>query len=354
VSPIRYHGRGSFVIQRQFAGIGLIRRASGTTDPAEFRAINVMLTTLFRRRRMDYLTAIRDGELHPLEVLLHVERCGINSVDLLPLPGAMAPIADAWREWMEGTKRPNTRRMYDLAWRYLEPHLGDTATLADLAPALVALRRVMADKAPSFNRTRASVQAFVRHRVGGRHSAYLAIEGVQKIKERAARREGLLLTEAIALRDAMPAAEGRVWWHLVMTGMRVGEFYRMNGAVWGIDDNVVVVKGTKTDNANRVVPRIVELTPPEAPLRRFRDVLRAHGVTPHIARYTFKSFAEDAGIPANRVEQYLGHASQGLSGLYSRVQLRAWLDQDRPVLVAYVAAAEEKVIAARRAELKRA
>lgn len=342
------------MIDRQFAGIGRVRRASGTVDPIEYRQINELLTLLFRRRRLDHLAAIRDGLAHPLELWLQVQRHGLTSLDDLPLPQDLKPIAEPWTAWVAGTRRPNTRRMYAQAWRYLERHLPEGATITDLAAALLALRAEQRDKAATFNRTRASVQAFVRFTAGTKHPAYLALEGIQKLKENAERREGLTIAQAIAIRDVLAPDAGAIWWHLVTTGMRVGELYMQQGATWSADATTVTVAGTKTRNASRVLPRLAELVPPAIPLRRLRSLLRTHGVTPHIGRYTFKVFAEDAGLPENRVEQYMGRSPRGMSGLYSRVELASWVAQDRPVLLAYLALAEQTATAVRRTALRRA
>lgn len=354
MTPHRSHARGTLVIDRQFAGIGRLRRASGTVDPREYQQINDLLTTLFRRRRLDHLAAIRDGLAHPLDLLIQVQRRGLDSLDDLPLPQDLKPIADAWESWVAGTRRPNTRRMYAQAWRYLLRHLPDQATLGDLPAALLALRAEQRDKAPTFNRTRASVQAFVSFTAGTKHPAYVALEGIGKLTEATERREGLTIGQAIAIRHALAPEAGAIWWQLVTTGMRVGELYMEQGATWSTNDTTVMVAGTKTRNASRVLPRLADLVAPSLPLRRLRGLLREHGVTPHVARYTFKVFAEDAGLPSNRVEQYMGRSPRGMSGLYSRVELASWVAQDRPLLLAYLAAAEQRATTDRRAGLRRA
>lgn len=353
MTPHLSHGRGTLVIDRLFKETGRIRRASGTTDPEEFAAINVLLTKLYRRRRLDYLEAVRDGRIHPLELYLQVDRLGMSSFDSLPHPSDLVPIADAWQVWVEGTPRRNTQRMYRLAWSHLAAHLPPRATVGDLAPALLVLRGVLRANAPTFNRVRASAQAFVKHHAGTKHAAYAAIDGVEKLRERAKRREGLRIDRVLQIRDALPAEEAATWWSLVLTGMRVGELYQREGATWSVEGEAVVIHGSKTENADRVVPL---LAPPvaAAPEGRFRTALRAHGLTPHVARYSFKALALDAGIPEVRVEQYMGRSVRGMAGLYGRVNLREWVAQDRTALLGYLAAAEQAVAQRRRGGLQRA
>lgn len=65
----RSHGRGTLILDREFYGVGRIRRASGTTDLAVFDRINGTLTALDQERRIDILVALRDGKAKPLDVL---------------------------------------------------------------------------------------------------------------------------------------------------------------------------------------------------------------------------------------------------------------------------------------------
>lgn len=382
MAPYQSNGRGTLLLDRQFTGIGRVRRASGTDDLAEFREINALLTKLYRRRRFDYLEAVRDGRIHPLDLYLQVERHGLGSLEDLPAAEDAVSVADAWEEWCAVTPRANTARMYRGAWRHLlvaarlrdrkgatfadvsaelreEEKKGTTPPapllgLADLAPLLLVLRAAMISHAPAFNRTRASVQAFVKRQVGTKHAVYLALEGVEKLRERAKRREGLPVEQCMAHRDTLPAEAAQGWWQLVTSGMRIGEYYEMEKASWSVEGKLLVIDGGKTEYSVRVVPRLGDAFKPTMTLKNFRAALKELKVTPHVARYSFKVLAEDAGIPENRVEQYMGRTVKGMSGLYSRVNLREWADQDREALQRYIALAEQKRQNTRKEELRSA
>src|SRR5690554_2384394 len=103
----RINGRGTLVVDRQFAGVGRVRRASGTQDKREFRAINDLLSTLFQRRRLDYLRAVRDGELHLMDLLIRCREQGLAALDLLPTPQALQAIEDEWTAWVDATPKAN-------------------------------------------------------------------------------------------------------------------------------------------------------------------------------------------------------------------------------------------------------
>lgn len=64
--PYRSMGRGTYIIDRCFPGVGRVRRASGAQDESTFRAVNNMLSHLWTAGRADVLEQIRDGKLHPL------------------------------------------------------------------------------------------------------------------------------------------------------------------------------------------------------------------------------------------------------------------------------------------------
>jgi hypothetical protein len=385
MTPHQSNDRGTLVIDRQFRGVGRLRRASGTKLPRELRRINDLLSDLFQRRRLDYLIAVRDGQLHPLDLLHQVEQFGMHSLAALPAPADLAPIADAWERWCARIPKANTARMYRLAWQHLRigallrargddapsydeakaelarldeagttPDTAKGLSLADLPEVLLRLRAAMEHLPPTFNRTRASVQAYLKQAVGTKHAAYLALEGVERLKESPRRRTGRTLARALEIRDALPAAEGRLWWWLVLHGLRVGEYFELNDVTWSEQGELLDLVGGKTDNATRVLPLLGTIPKKAVPLRRFRETLTDFGVTPHIARYTFKSFAQDAGIPEQRVEQYMGRSTRGMSGLYARVDLREWIPQDRKVLLAYIAVVEQAATEQRRGGLKRA
>lgn len=355
MTPHRNHGRGTLMIDRQFRGVGRICRASGTGDLKEFRAINALLSRLHSLHRSDFLAAVRDGLIHPLDLFLQVERKGLDSLDALASVAESIPARVRWERWCEETQVANTRKMYHLSWRYLERFLPADPTVGDLVPALVRLKAEMRDTAPTFNRTRASLQAFLKHTVGTKHEAYEALQGVPPLRERAKRREGIPIDRCIEIRDGLPADAAGAWWSLVTSGMRVGELCQENGSSWTVDGHAIVIDGSKTEHSARIVPLVVT---PEATATadRLRRALSRDfpGVTPHVARYSFKALAIDAGIPETRVEQYLGHSTKGMAGLYGRVNLREWVSQDREMLLSYLAMAEQRRAMTVRGGLKRA
>lgn len=394
MTPFRSHGRGTPEIDRTIAGIGRIRVAVGTNNPDDWRGINTLLTRLRQRRISDplgpweaVLVGVRDGAIRPLELLRRVEAEGLDRVahelvaSWASTPAAsdtggeavtqtMALLHEEWDRWIATVTRTATRQMYALAWRHLTGgiaegatvHLPSTTVLGDVeavAPALQALRKALHSHAPTFNRCRASWQAFLKWHVGTRHPAYLAIEGVPPLKEQKGRRRrvGLPLAKAIEIREGLSAPASGHWWDLVTSGMRVGEYFENDAdglASWSATSTAATLRDSKTGGTMRVIPVIGTMAKPVITVWRFRNLLRPFGVTPHAARYTFRTFAREAGIPEERVEQYLGHHVQGMRGLYSTVDLADWVESDRETLLSYVAVVEQRRDTTRRESLRRA
>ncbi len=68
-TPHRDGGHGTLIIDRCFGRVGRIKRASGTMDPDVLRAIKAKMVTLFQAGRIEPLVAVRDRQLHPLDLL---------------------------------------------------------------------------------------------------------------------------------------------------------------------------------------------------------------------------------------------------------------------------------------------
>lgn len=78
--PHRIGGRGTFVLDRVFKGVGRVRRASGTLNRRMLQALDGMLSELYQRGRLDILKAIADGRLTPMEVWGLRQEYGLDQV----------------------------------------------------------------------------------------------------------------------------------------------------------------------------------------------------------------------------------------------------------------------------------
>lgn len=130
---------------------------------------------------------------------------------------------------------------------------------------------------------------------------------------------------------------------LLHTGMRVGEFLEVRPS--DIVDNVIHIRGTKTDNADRFVPihrdiqklisdRMNEnyliqdekgkkLSYNSFKRRVFTPFLTSIGIdhTPHATRHTFISLMDSAGANTVALKRIVGHSNAGMTEHYTHKQI---------------------------------
>lgn len=345
------NGRGTFMLDRRFAGVGRIHRASGTTDARTLRGMNAMLTRLFELGRLDTLRAIRTGDLHPL-VAYNLYRTG--ELKELPDLQTVRSLAGDWQQWQEATPRKQTRRGRGYAWSKLEDVLSSRATLAELPEALRALRQELHEHPPAFNRTRAAVLAFVRDTVGRSHQLYASCSDVVPLRERREKRAAPPIAKAIRVREALPAPAAAIWWSMYLTGMGPDEF----DSGWEIVGDQVRIPGTKREARDRLIPVFGMLERRAMGWKQYRAALATLPAVLRVQRYDarrgFLHLLEEARVTRIRRKMYAGHALGDVTGGYERAELEAFVAQDRQAVQRKLAEVEQAVAAERRTELKRA
>jgi integrase len=122
-------------------------------------------------------------------------------------------------------------------------------------------------------------------------------------------------------------------------GLRPEEFARKR---FGVDPETghLRIRGTKNANAERVVPYIFDFGTDDPPkidtLNRMFERM-ATKVRCRDFRRTFASWCQEARIPNNRIQAYMGHGAQTVTQTYQQVVPTAkMLDQDRRTLDAWV------------------
>lgn len=330
MTPHRTNQRGTLILDRQFKGVGRLKRASGTNDPKLHRLLDGMLLTLKQAGRVDILRAIHSGALTPLEVWACFR---LGELERLPTAETMKGLKDALETWARtaeaGTWHKASRR-YAVAAILRQTRKG--ATLADLAPAVRAYKAVA--KGPAmFNRTRAAALAFVRDTLGRSHPIYGQILDVTVRKE--ARRAGrpLAVEEVAALADQLGEL-GPCLWAMAVTGMGPGEYWGR----WTVKPDRVLIYGTKRAGRVRAVPRVADVAAPRGSADGFRHALAkvSPTVKPYDLRRTFANWMEEAGIPRTRRRMYLGHGIKDVTDLYERTDVERFLAEDGEKLRAKV------------------
>lgn len=328
----KQHRGKSFVLDRQFRGVGRIKRSSGTDDAKLFRLLDSMLTTLFKSGRVDILQAIHSGVLTPLEVW---SRYRLGELDRLPTVETMKPLKSELETWVATSEAGQwNRQSRKYAVAALLRLARKDATVQDIHPLL----REYATKAKGpamFNRTRAAMLAFVRDTIGRSHPIYGKLLEVRVKKE--AHREGNPQTVAqlTALAEKLHAAHAAIAWSMALTGMGPGELW----GSWSQEKDRIHIRGTKRSGRVRDIPLV---RPISRPTRTYRSFLVALGkasgetVLPYDLRKTFATWMEEAPIPRTRRKLYMGHGATDVTDLYERHDVERFLKEDGERLRAFL------------------
>lgn len=328
--------KGTLELRRRFRGLGEVRVASGTRNPKLLTKMDAMLLTLADAGRFDVLRAILQRRLTPMEVW---EQYRTQQLDRLPSPGALKRLVPAWTKWAAKLKASEGhRRDVTMYGRRLFPLAGKNPTAKELPRALRAYRAVCErdEKAVSFNRCRAAVQAFLRDTMTRNDEVYREAAAIETLPVGPRTVLGGQSPEAAAkLARALPRQSGITWLLMCATGMGPGE---LEGRWHDRGEAGLEIHGTKRESRHRTIPRLVEEMPrarvAAATLRKhLRKV--AKGVTPYDGRRTFAHWMEGAGISRARRKAYLGHSATDVTDLYEAHEVAGFLPEDRDRLLTY-------------------
>lgn len=322
--PHRIGDRGTFVLDRQFRGVGRVRRASGTTNRRQFDALNAMLSELYQRGRLDVLASIASGRLSPMEVWALRQQSGLDGI---PKPEATIELKKM-KDWASTFRCSDKHKEnIDSAVRALIEESEESERVGDL-PSI--LRRYRAQAKPRmFNVVRAAAQAFLRDTFGKRHEFYAGVTDVPPLPYRAERVQPAGVGDVLALPEALRS----IGWCMLLTGMGPGEYWGR----WQQEIDRVLVFGTKTGHRERVVPKVADLTLPTVHKRTFGDAFKAAtGKTPYALRHGYRHLLEAAGVPDSRAEMYMGHDPRTVKFTYLWHEVEPYLLPDAKAIRAKV------------------
>jgi hypothetical protein len=325
------------MVDRQFSGIGRIRRASGTSDRRVLAGINKMLDVLYEQGLHGQLEAIRDGSLKPIAAYAVFRT---SRPDRVPDAPAMMPLEAAWTAWEEATPNTATRKMRRFAWAQLKTKLPPAANVSQLPTVLQHLRKELTAQAPTFNRVRACVLSFLKGTLGKGHGSYLAVRDIEGMTEHAKRRAAPTLAKAITVRRRLGGAAGEAWWSMVITGMGPKE---LDGS-WSVGTDRIAIHGTKRGARDRIIPRFGTPVRRGMGWKQIREAIAALPDELKVQRYdgrrAFAHLIEEAGIPRTRRRMYLGHAVGDVTDRYETTDLAPYLAEDAEKVSALLVKAE--------------
>ncbi len=344
MTPHRHSKGGTYMIDRVFGGSLRIHRASGTTDKATFRRIDAMLTELYGRGRLDILEAIRDLVVSPLQVLDATQRKGL---DRLPTSESIVPLwtaIDAWLVSYLDTFPDRVKHQRDMWYgiNKLMERATINATVQDLPRMLLAYKRMCRQKHPTFNHTKAYVQAFVTDTLGTTHTVYREIQAIPGYPK-ARKRHPVHLTPDEA-RDVVASMDkyGAEVWALLVTGMNPKEYWGR----WDIKADHVAVYGTKREGRYRRVPLVDTIIRPRCnhhrqvanALQHVRPDMQLKDCRNIAARWMAKS-----GIISANLKAYMGWSATTMADTYQWDELFRDVAEDGAKLRAYLGVTPHKM-----------
>lgn len=304
MTPHRDAGRGSYVLDRMCGKLGRLKLASGTTDAAEFAAINAMVTRLKRDRRWDLLGLLVQQIVTPLELYDAFFRGELHALpsadDLRPLPRAIA-------RWLAVADLA-PRTIQDYTARLIFPGGTTVHVLPDLLHAARAAA-VQSGKRPTFNNQLTAARAFVRDTLPEGHALRKAVHAIAELD--VTHREGNPQEpdqiRALVLRFPYPDE----LWALCLTGMRREEYWARPWEVLSDRVQISGVKGRRGQPLPRVVPLVYRPARPRIAYSTFYKALVRDSdgaLNVHDLRKTAQRWWEDAGVADWRIRLYAGHA----------------------------------------------
>lgn len=325
-------------IDRNFPGVGRIKKHTGTTRPDVRKRISKMLTALYEDGKLDILRAIRDGDLTMLEVHAAYQR---KELDKLPTAATVKPLAEAMKAWIDGLIVPREvsakhKGSLETSRRYFEK-AGKNAPIAELPAVVEKLRSTLGREHPrSFNLARAAALAFIRATLKKSHPLWLAVAAVEVCKLGEGRAHSPLSPDQMRAWFPAPATDpvDAIAWGMATTGMGAGEYWGR----WSVESDRVHIAGTKRKGRVRDVPLVRAPAVPAMHRRTFEDKVRERvpSITVYDLRRTFANWLESAGIPRTRRKLYMGHTAGDVTGLYELHEVRAFLAADAIALKAYL------------------
>lgn len=319
------------IIDRNFRGVGRIKRATGTTEPKIVRQYGRMLDAFRDDGRVDLLRSIRDGVL-TLAQAYDAHRRG--TLAELATGETAKPLQEAYAAWLKGLIvgrdiSEKHKGSFVTSGRYFAK-ADKRAHVADLPRLLRKMRETLGAEHPrSFNLARSAASKFVRSTLTKAHPLYLAVNAVEKRKE-GAKRKGKPLS-LVQMRNWFPSPESDplddIAWGMVTTGMHESEYW----GAWSVGRGKLHIDGTKRAGRDRDVPLVRAPSAPTIHPRTFTDNLRDRTnrqIQPYDLRRTYAHWLESAGIPRTRRKLYMGHGAQDVTDLYERHEVEAFLADD--------------------------
>lgn len=330
-------------IDLQMKGIGRIKRSAGTTDPTVRDDIKAMLRGFHRTGRWNLLEQVRDGQVSAMQ-LYSMHTAG--TLKQTPTATVLLPFPDTAIKWVNAYTdiKPPSRHNYTVMYNVVAKYGTVSAVVGDLPKMLETMRKdyLKLNKPAYFNATRNAIRSFVKNTEGQYSDLYLKVCQVKPLKP-ALDKKGKAhpIHKIWALKSVLKSTVFETLWAMCMTGTGMNEL--QNGLTQQGDR--ILVHGTKMDAKDGRRRRYVPVTGEDitrTPLMRscmIRRHLKAAELDIQIydMRRSFALMCQEAGIPYNRVQLYMGHLPRNVTEAYLKADVDTFIKEDGERLQRYIA-----------------
>jgi integrase len=335
---------GAFQFDRVFAGVGRIKRSSGTDKVKEFRKRDALLTKLFETSALAVLRAFKAGQI-TIEAIVEADR-GTNvltSMDQLaeiaPLPQAIA--AALLR--MGDSAATRDRYARSLAKLLREVPALSVGRVGDLASVdWYRLEQSWTASSADWNHVRRAVSRFLTVHLGDKfHPFRRRVVVLIPQRKESPRTPDQSAEQFLRMVDTMPLPAQPCFMALALTGMRIGEYVAADRASLRDETESVTIRGKTGDGVvylttagyqvcKAAIP--CPLGPAPRPGQRTGDTLRyqrmrrlfaqaqaetgVSGLTLHDIRHLFGQTAAQANVPTVETQAQLRHIDPRMTRRY--------------------------------------
>lgn len=327
---------GTYRIDRRFAGVGRIARASGTTNQKVFRRLDAMLSELYEDGHIDVLRGIKSGAW-TLQEVYQAKRAGRVPY----LAAELALHRNLWSavdEWLP-TSAPaeSSRKRYATSFHSLQklgvvPANASILSLREIDWS--AVQTAWSGGPADWNRFRSAVSRFLTMTLGDKYHPFRreVIAAIPRAREPMGRVPDLPVDLFWRIVNDTPEHVRPAYVTIAAAGLRPGEYLELQDHHLRPHTRSIEVPGTKTRPSHDVVTvgeeawKWVRAAVP-APVRykwlriHWKRACERQGspeLTLHDLRHFYGQMLTEEGRPEVSVQAGLRHASPDMTRRYAR------------------------------------
>lgn len=336
MTPQKMRGSKNYQFDRVVKGVGRIRCSAGTAGLKEYYRRDGILTKLVEAGALETLRLLKAGQL-TIQDLVDADRHErvLRVADQLKLHKSLQAAVEAWL--LNSAPAPESRRRYKVGWERFQKHAKITAAspVGELARVdYKKLHRYWGASDTDWNRSRATLSAFLTHYLGHLHHRFrLEVMGLYKTRREP---EGRVPTlDAAGFWKFVERADERcqaAFVTMVLLTLGPAEYLSLTREDIDPESLLVHVRGTKNVTRDDWVAVDEEMWPwvdagVPAPLRerwlrvyfnRAKDKAKLVDFRMYDLRHLGAQFAGDAGVTDRDLTVHLRHTNPKMSHRYSR------------------------------------